>query len=208
MQSEVNDALVALNLDHLLAVAVTGADVVDNSALAKLVSASATADWDDFVNTTDALQALRDNLATAAALATVDTVVDAIKVVTDALPDSGALTSLAQGSALTTVDTVVDAIKVITDALGATAAANLALSMSNAGLPSGAAVAGTLSITQMTTDLAEATDDHYIGRTVIWTSGNLAGQGSDITDYLGSTGMLTYTTVTEPPVATDTFIII
>lgn len=40
-------------------------------------------------------------LATASSLATVDTVVDAIKLVTDNLPDSGALTSLAQAADLT-----------------------------------------------------------------------------------------------------------
>lgn len=60
VQSEVNDALVALGLDHLVNVAVTGTDVTNNSIIAQLVSASATADWDDFVNTTDALQAIRD----------------------------------------------------------------------------------------------------------------------------------------------------
>ncbi|KKL62641.1 hypothetical protein LCGC14_2183150, partial [marine sediment metagenome] len=53
------------------------------------------------------------------------------------------------------------------------------------GLVTGSAEAGTLSTTQMTSDLAEATDDHYNGRTVVWTSGVLAGQASDITDYLG-----------------------
>lgn len=52
-----------------------------------------------------------------APIATVDTVVDAIKAVTDLLPDAGALSSLATASALATVDTVVDAIKVVTDAL-------------------------------------------------------------------------------------------
>ncbi len=72
----------------------------------------------------------------------------------------------------------------------------------------GAAEAGTLSATAMTSDLTEATDDHYIGRTVIWTTGVLAGQASDITDYLGSTGMLTYSTLTEAPSATDTFVIV
>jgi hypothetical protein len=71
----------------------------------------------------------------------------------------------------------------------------------------GAAEAGTLSTTQMTTDLTEATDDHYIGRIVTWTSGVLTGQSSDITDYTGATGMLTYTAVTEAPTATDTFVI-
>lgn len=41
----------------------------------------------------DVTTEMQSGLATAAALATVDTVVDAIKVVTDALPDAGALTS-------------------------------------------------------------------------------------------------------------------
>jgi hypothetical protein len=44
----------------------------------------------------------------------IDTVVDAIKAVTDNLPDSGALTSIAQAAALATVDTNVDAILVDT----------------------------------------------------------------------------------------------
>jgi len=60
VQSEVNDALVALNLDHLLAVAVVGGDVVDNSVFAQLVSKEATADWDDYNNTTESFQALKD----------------------------------------------------------------------------------------------------------------------------------------------------
>lgn len=45
-----------------------------------------------------------------------DLLIDAIKVVTDALPDSGALTSLATAAALATVDGNVDAILVDTDA--------------------------------------------------------------------------------------------
>ncbi len=60
VESEVNDALVALNLDHVAAVAATGADVADNSIVAQMVSSAATADWDTYVNTTDSFQALRD----------------------------------------------------------------------------------------------------------------------------------------------------
>lgn len=67
VQSEVEDGLRVNNLDHLMAVTVTGADVADNSALAKLVSKSATADWDTYVNTTDSLEAARDNMGTAGA---------------------------------------------------------------------------------------------------------------------------------------------
>ena len=62
VQSEVDDALKALGLDHLVSASVIGADVVDNSIIAKMVSKEATADWDDFVNTTESLQALRDHI--------------------------------------------------------------------------------------------------------------------------------------------------
>ncbi|KKL64090.1 hypothetical protein LCGC14_2168500, partial [marine sediment metagenome] len=75
------------------------------------------------------------------------------------------------------------------------------------GLITGSAEAGTLSTTVMTSDLTEATDDHFNGRTVVWTSGVLLGQASDITDYLGSTGQLTYTATTEAPGAGDDFVI-
>lgn len=60
VETGVNNSLVALGLDHLVGAAVTGTDVVDNSIVAKMVSKSATADWDSFVNTTDALEAIRD----------------------------------------------------------------------------------------------------------------------------------------------------
>ena len=60
VQSECNDALVALGLDHLISASVAGSDVVDDSIIAKLVSKESTADWDDFANTTDSLQAIRD----------------------------------------------------------------------------------------------------------------------------------------------------
>lgn len=51
-------------LDHLVSAAVAGTDVADNSVFARIVSGSATADWDDFVNTTDSLQAIRDSADT------------------------------------------------------------------------------------------------------------------------------------------------
>ena len=76
-----------------------------------------------------------------------------------------------------------------------------------AGLVGGVAEAGTLSTTEMTTDLGEATDDHYIGRTITWITGVLTGQSSDITDYTGTGGKLKYTAVTEAPSAADEFIL-
>lgn len=60
VNTEVDTALTDIGLDHLLAASVTGTDVTDNSIVAKLVSKSATADWDSYTNTTDSLEALRD----------------------------------------------------------------------------------------------------------------------------------------------------
>jgi hypothetical protein len=57
---DVDARLEAIGLDHLLSASVTGTDVTDDSLFAMLVSKEATADWDDFVNTTDSLQAIRD----------------------------------------------------------------------------------------------------------------------------------------------------
>lgn len=135
-----------------------------------------------------------------------DTILDAVKAVTDNLPNSGALTDLSTAAALATVDTVVAAIKVVTDALTAVSAAKLALSAGT--IVSGAAATGTLSTTQMTTGLTEATDDHYNGRIIIWTSGVLQNQATDITDYTGATKMLTFTAVTEAPSDGNTFVIV
>jgi hypothetical protein len=60
INAEADTALSDLGLDHLVSAPVTGTDVTDNSIIAKLASSAATADWDTYVNTTDALQAIRD----------------------------------------------------------------------------------------------------------------------------------------------------
>lgn len=73
-------------------------------------------------------------------------------------------------------------------------------------LQRGAAIAGTLSATQMSTDLAETTANHFNGRIITWTSGALNKQSTDITAY-SATGVLTYTTTTEAPSIGDTFVI-
>jgi hypothetical protein len=49
--------------------------------------------------------------------AALDTAVTGVKTVTDAIPDSGAMTSIAQATALATVDTEVGQIKTVTDAI-------------------------------------------------------------------------------------------
>lgn len=57
-------------------------------------------------------------------------------------------------------------------------------------------------------DITEATDDHFIGRVVIFTSGALLRQASVITDYTGSTSVYTVAAMTEAPANGDTFVIV
>lgn len=56
----------------------------------------------------------------------------------------------------------------------------------------------------------EATPDHYNGRLILFTSGALLGQMSDITDYVqaNSKEKFTYSTLTEAPSDGDTYVII
>lgn len=54
-------------------------------------------------------------------------------------------------------------------------------------------------------DLTDATDDHFIGRPVTFTSGNLRNQQTVITDYVGSTGVFTVEALTEAPASGDAF---
>ena len=87
----------------------------------------------------------------------------------------------------------------------ATAATNAARGFQ--GLVLGTAVTGTLTATGFTTSLTEATNDHYNGRTLTFTSGALAGQMTTITDYNGTTKVVTVTAMTEAPANGDAFFI-
>jgi len=55
----------------------------------------------------------------------------------------------------------------------------------------------------------EATDDHYNGRLITFTSGVLLGQQSDITDYTSTNGQekITYSLLTDAPSDGDRYII-
>jgi hypothetical protein len=59
-------------------------------------------------------------------------------------------------------------------------------------------------------DITEATADHYNGRVILFTSGALLGQATDIMDYAlaGSNGHFTVTSLTEPPGNDATFVIV
>jgi len=64
------------------------------------------------------------------------------------------------------------------------------------------------SITEFkSTDLADTTNDHFIGRTVTFATGNLVKQSTVVTDYVGSTGVFTVTALTEGPANGDTFVL-
>jgi hypothetical protein len=76
------------------------------------------------------------------------------------------------------------------------------------GIIYGAAVTGTLSTTQATSDLTGYADSQLIGRVIIWTSGPAEGEGTDITAYTSAGGLLTFTALTTPPVNGDTFKIV
>jgi hypothetical protein len=121
---------------------------------------------------------------------------------------------LANGTdGLGALKTLLDAIKVVTDALGATAAARLALSAAQ--MIPGTVDTVTNAHTPTTTefqadDITEATADHYNGRILVFTSGALSGQATDITDYVAVSGIgqFTVTAMTEAPANDDTFMVI
>lgn len=157
-----------------------------------------------------------DSAATAAALATVDTVVDAIKLETDKLTlgDAGAGVT---GSVIEEIENIIALLPAAlvggrmdsnVSALDNDNAAAISLSKASSAVVRGAAETGTLSTTEMTTDLTEATTDHYKGRLIIWTSGALKDQATDITAYVTTGGKLTYTATTDAPANTDTFVIV
>lgn len=59
-------------------------------------------------------------------------------------------------------------------------------------------------------DITEATTNHFKGRVVVFTSGVLLNQATDITGYVavGGIGQFTVTTMTEAPANNDTFVIV
>lgn len=92
-----------------------------------------------------------------------------------------------------------------------TAASNLSLSAGQ--IIPGTVDTGTFTPTTSSfeaDDITEATADHYNGRVIIFTSGDLLGQATSITDYSlqGSNGRFTVVAMTEAPANDVTFIII
>jgi len=84
---------------------------------------------------------------------------------------------------------------------------NIATSKLHRSVVHGITEAGTLSVTQSTTDLGEATNIHYVGRLCTFITGVLEGQGNNITAYSAATGLLTYSAMTEAAGVGDRFVI-
>lgn len=75
----------------------------------------------------------------------------------------------------------------------------------------GQAVTGILSTTTMTSDVAEATDDHFNDAVIVFTSGALAYQRTSITSFFGfsnGSSRFVFPALTEAPANGTTFIIV
>ena len=151
---------------------------------------------------------------------TADSINERVKAIDDKLP-SGTISDFDEasnnvtlaaathtGATIPTVTSITNRVTANSDQIAGNANAATQLSLSARTIVSGTAQTGTLSTTQMTTDLTEATTDHYKSRIIIWTSGALQNQATDITAYSGTGGLLTFTAVTEAPANGDKFIII
>ncbi len=87
-----------------------------------------------------------------------------------------------------------------------TAADNLEASMET--LILGTATGTPTTTTMADSALTEATDDHYNGRIIIWRTGGLAGQATNITAYDGTTKTFTFTAVTNAASSSDAYVIV
>ena len=183
IESEVNDALVVLNLDHLLAASVIGTDVVDDSVIAYMVSKDATTrDWDDFNNQTDSLQAIRDHHPTNFEIMSIVAATGEVAV--------NSFTTSAKAEIKSEVnDALVD------------------LHLDHWVAASGTITADT-GDTILSTDLTDA-DNFWDLATIRFTSGTLAGQSRCIRTFTDSGNLLqVQSAMTGDPQINDTFIII
>lgn len=62
--------------------------------------------------------------------------------------------------------------------------------------------------TRIATDLTESASSHWSGRSIVFISGNLAGQAASITSYNGSTKELTVGALTAAPTVGDIVVIV
>lgn len=93
-------------------------------------------------------------------------------------------------------------------AIAGDAAAGETMQRSVSTMVRGAVIAGTLAVNQFTTDLDNPEENAYVGRALLFATGDLAGQGATITAYDPDTGLVTVAgAFTAAPAATDVFVI-
>ncbi len=115
--------------------------------------------------------------------------------------------TIKDGTGTGEIDLTAGAVATNISQIGGSAAAATNAGRAFQGIVLGTAVTGTLTTTVFTTSLTEATNDHYNGRTLTFTSGALAGQMTTITDYNGTSKAVTVTALTEAPANADEFFI-
>ena len=155
-----------------------------------------------FVTTTDGLAANQaEHDATQASLVIIDDFIDT--EVTQILADTDDI-QLRIPAALTADGNMkADSLRI---SGSATAADNLEASALAIVVSSVNDAAATTTV--FVTALTEATNDHYKGRIIIFTSGALAGQATDITAYNGTTKAVTVTALTEAPANGTAFVML
>ena len=132
VNAQVDTALSDIGLDHLVSAAVIGTDITDNSIVAKLVSASGTADWDDYTNANESLQALRAHGDTLdGKLDTIDTEVGAIQTDLDNATDGLGALKADLASIITGTITNATGIDVATDVVALKAVADAIQTITN-----------------------------------------------------------------------------
>ena len=115
---------------------------------------------------------------------------------------SGSVGSVTGAGGSVTAETTADVTKI---SGSATAADNL--EQSALGIVPGTVQTGTTTTT-IETSLTESVDDVYIGRVIVFLTGTLAGEATDITDYNGTSKALTVTATAQTGANGDTFVII
>lgn len=152
----------------------------------------------------------------AALITTVDTVVDGIQ--TDLSNGTDGLGAIKTQVAAIEVDTQDIQSRIPAALVGGRMDANMGaisgsataadlLEASATGILVGQAQTGTLTTTSMTTDLSGIAADILIGRRIVFTTGSLKYEATDITDYDGA-GLLTFSALTSAPSNGDNFVVV
>jgi hypothetical protein len=108
-----------------------------------------------------------------------------------------------------TLTSMVGVAGVDVQSINGVAASAQKLAISANTIVTGIAVAGTLTVSQMTTNLNFTIAKLLFGRAIYFTSGNLVGRAAAIADYVVAGGKITFfAPLPQAPQANDTFMII